>query len=268
MKKYIYLILSNLLFFSISWPQDIQKSEIRSNFLNYKNNNILIGINIISQTNEIKSIDKAKILFKYNKGDSLKTLNYNFDSLLILQNENDILSLYSDIENIKKNAFLEDEKIGDLKDNSLLFFAIFDNREKTFINPELILPLKRKHNYTFLTFLKTEKDQYNYLRSYKSFKQDHYTLNISFKDNNIAEVPLKFSIILNGKEIINFNKEKLYIYKNQLSSSKKYSHKDLYKNFPLLDIGEIEIIKGNNTLEVNILDEFVLNHYTIKFYGF
>lgn len=266
MKKNIILILS-LIFtaslFAFDWPANNITEESYSSFFGQNRGKIISSSLCFSEPGEIKAAESGYILAiisEYN--DDSDFFPSTLGTAVILSHDDNLLSVYGNIDSESLTLNDVNEKIVDSgailgnsgnsgwqDENSHLEFQIIDTKEKSAINPMVLMPRSEKTIPLTLTGIYIENKNHEFfdINTYKTYPSGLYRI---YQKRNPVAVPYKTSVSINGLVLDQLSYDTI-TQENKLiciSGKKKYTYKDIYPTKDLHLIGESMFTPGKITL--------------------
>ncbi len=134
---FIYLSVISFQIFSIEWPQN-QKNIIKNFGFNNKGT---ATVGTVFTGDEATSVaDTGEIIFMFSQQ---KGIPSPLGTWIAIDHRDGIIGIYGYLEHIpvQKDVTLVDKGLS-LKQNGNSYFALYDRKEHSWINPALIIPLQ------------------------------------------------------------------------------------------------------------------------------
>ena len=270
MKKTIIstlLILTSLSAFSFDWPQaEVTKNSFTSYFGQNRGGTLSTSI-IFSEPEEVKAAENGYItaILTENSDDS-EFFPSTLGTAVILAHNDELISVYGNLDEetltIKNEKELDAGAIiassgssGYQENNSNLEFKIIDAKNKSAINPNVLMPRAEEElplSLSGIIIVNKNNDYYD-INTYKTYSSGLYK--IYFKRNPIA-APYKTTVSINGVLVDQLSYDMITQENNKLCiiGKKKYTASDVFPNNDLQLLGEAMFTPGRATLGLTISD--------------
>ena len=270
MKKTIIstlLILTSLSAFSFDWPQaEVTKNSFNSYFGQNRGGTLSTSI-IFSEPEEVKAAENGYItaILTENSDDS-EFFPSTLGTAVILAHNDELISVYGNLDEetltIKNEKELDAGAIiassgssGYQENNSNLEFKIIDAKNKSAINPNVLMPRAEEElplSLSGIMIVNKNNDYYD-INTYKTYSSGLYK--IYFKRNPIA-APYKTTVSINGVLVDQLSYDMITQENNKLCiiGKKKYTASDVFPNNDLQLLGEAMFTPGRATLGLTISD--------------
>jgi murein DD-endopeptidase MepM/ murein hydrolase activator NlpD len=270
MKKTIIstlLILTSLSAFSFDWPQaEVTKNSFNSYFGQNRGGTLSSSI-IFSEPEEVKAAENGYItaILTENSDDS-EFFPSTLGTAVILAHNDELISVYGNLDEetltIKNEKELDAGAIiassgssGYQENNSNLEFKIIDAKNKSAINPNVLMPRAEEElplSLSGIMIVNKNNDYYD-INTYKTYSSGLYK--IYFKRNPIA-APYKTTVSINGVLVDQLSYDMITQENNKLCiiGKKKYTASDVFPNNDLQLLGEAMFTPGRATLGLTISD--------------
>lgn len=270
MKKTIIstlLILTSLSAFSFDWPQaEVTKNSFNSYFGQNRGGTLSTSI-IFSEPEEVKAAENGYItaILTENSDDS-EFFPSTLGTAVILAHNDELISVYGNLDEetltIKNEKELDAGAIiassgssGYQENNSNLEFKIIDAKNKSAINPNVLMPRAEEElplSLSGIIIVNKNNDYYD-INTYKTYSSGLYK--IYFKRNPIA-APYKTTVSINGVLVDQLSYDMITQENNKLCiiGKKKYTASDVFPNNDLQLLGEAMFTPGRATLGLTISD--------------
>ncbi len=270
MKKTIIstlLILTSLSAFSFDWPQaEVTKNSFNSYFGQNRGGTLSSSI-IFSEPEEVKAAENGYItaILTENSDDS-EFFPSTLGTAVILAHNDELISVYGNLDEetltIKNEKELDAGAIiassgssGYQENNSNLEFKIIDAKNKSAINPNVLMPRAEEElplSLSGIMIVNKNNDYYD-INTYKTYSSGLYK--IYFKRNPIA-APYKTTVSINGVLVDQLSYDMITQENNKLCiiGKKKYTDSDIFPNNDLQLLGEVMFTPGRATLGLSISD--------------
>lgn len=270
-KIFILLFVSIFLIFqaaAFDWPQDEVTKDSFTSYFGQNRGNILSTSVIFSEPAEIKAAEDGYILaILTENNDDSEFFPSTLGTAVILAHDDNLLSVYGNIDKdsltlnetektIEAGAILgQSGNSGYQNNNGNLEFQIVDAKNKSAINPKVLMPRSESEiplSLSGIVIQSKNKDFYD-INTYKTFNSGLYK--VYFKRNAIA-APYKTSISINGLIVDQISYDTITQENNKLCiiGKKKYTSNDVFPEENLQLIGEAMFTPGRATLGLVITD--------------
>lgn len=263
------LILTSFAAFCFDWPQiEVTKNAFNSYF-GQNRGGILSTSVIFSEPEEVKAAENGYItaILTENTDDS-----YFFPSTLgtavILSHNDDLISVYGNLDEETLTIKNENEHTidsgatiassgnsGYQENNGNLEFMIIDAKNKSAINPKVLMPRAEEEIPLSLSgiMIVSKNNDYYDINTYKTYTSGLYK--VYFKRNPVAS-PYKTSVSINGVIVDQLSYDMITQENNKLCiiGKKKYTDTDIFPNDNLQLLGEVMFTPGRATLGLSISD--------------
>lgn len=261
----IFLIFQTAAF---DWPQDEVTKDSFTSYFGQNRGNILSTSVIFSEPAEIKAAEDGYILaILTENNDDSEFFPSTLGTAVILAHDDNLLSVYGNIDKdsltlnetektIEAGAILgQSGNSGYQNNNGNLEFQIVDAKNKSAINPKVLMPRSESEiplSLSGIVIQSKNKDFYD-INTYKTFNSGLYK--VYFKRNAIA-APYKTSISINGLIVDQISYDTITQENNKLCiiGKKKYTSNDVFPEENLQLIGEAMFTPGRATLGLVITD--------------
>ncbi len=272
MKKAALFILASLIIFPASafdWPQENVNKDSFNSYFGQNRGDILSTSVIFSEPAEIKSAETGYILAVLTENsDDSDFFPSTLGTAVILAHDDNLLSVYGNIDEDSLTLKNENEKIIDAgaiigqsghsgyqKNQGNLEFQIIDTKNKSAINPKVLMPRSEAEiplTMNGIMIQNKNKDLYD-ANIYKTYNSGLYK--VYFKRNPIA-APYKTALSINGILVDQISYDMITQENNKLCiiGKKKYTSSDIFPNDDLQLIGEAMFTPGRATLGLIITD--------------
>ena len=223
----------------------------------------------LSEPEEVKASETGYILaILTENNDDSDFFPSTLGSAVILSHEDNLLSVYGNLDSETITLYNTNEKMVDAgatigqsgtsgfqEGNSNLEFQIIDTKNKSAINPKVLMPRSEAELPLLLNgiMLGNKNNNYYDINVYKTFNSGLYK--VYFKRNAIAS-PYKSSVSINGVIVDQISYDMITQENNKLCiiGKKKYTSTDLFPNNDLQLIGEAMLTPGRVTLGLSLTD--------------
>ncbi len=263
------LLLISVQAFSFSWPQEEVSEKSFSSYFGQNRGNVISTSVVFSEPEEVKASETGYILaILTENNDDSDFFPSTLGSAVILSHEDNLLSVYGNIDSETITLYNTNEKMVDAgatigqsgtsgfqEGNSNLEFQIIDTKNKSAINPKVLMPRSEAELPLLLNgiMLGNKNNNYYDINVYKTFNSGLYK--VYFKRNAIAS-PYKSSVSINGVIVDQISYDMITQENNKLCiiGKKKYTSTDLFPNNDLQLIGEAMLTPGRVTLGLSLTD--------------
>lgn len=263
------LLLISVHAFSFSWPQEEVSEKSFSSYFGQNRGNVISTSVVFSEPEEVKASETGYILaILTENNDDSDFFPSTLGSAVILSHEDNLLSVYGNLDSETITLYNTNEKIVDAgatigqsgtsgfqEGNSNLEFQIIDTKNKSAINPKVLMPRSEAELPLLLNgiMLGNKNNNYYDINVYKTFNSGLYK--VYFKRNAIAS-PYKSSVSINGVIVDQISYDMITQENNKLCiiGKKKYTSTDLFPNNDLQLIGEAMLTPGRVTLGLSLTD--------------
>lgn len=271
LKRSACIIISFIMIFqarAFDWPQDEVTKDSYTSYFGQNRGDILSTSVIFSEPAEIKAAEKGFILaILTENNDDSDFFPSTLGTAVILAHDDNLLSVYGNIDKdsltlnetektIDAGAILgQNGNSGYQNNNGNLEFQIVDAKNKSAINPKVLMPRSESEiplSLSGIVIQSKNRDFYD-INTYKTFNSGLYK--VYFKRNAIA-APYKTSISINGLIVDQISYDTITQENNKLCiiGKKKYTSNDVFPEENLQLIGEAMFTPGRATLGLVITD--------------
>ena len=272
MKKIIILsvvLLFTISLFSFDWPQaNVSKNSFNSYF-GQNRGGILSTSVIFSEPEEVKAAEDGYITaILTENNDDCDFFPSTLGTAVILAHNDELISVYGNLDaetltlknedehNIDAGATIASSGNSGYQNNKgNLEFKIIDSKNKTAINPIVLMPRSSEEIPLTLTgiIIVNKNNDYYDINTYKTYSSGLYK--VYFKRNPIA-TPYKTSVSINGVIVDQLSYDMIAQENNKLCiiGKKKYTDADIFPNDELQLLGEVMFTPGRATLGLSISD--------------
>ena len=263
------MILTSLAAFCFDWPQkEVTKNAFKSYF--GQNRGGLLSTSVIfSEPEEIKAAENGYIttILTENSDDS-NFFPSTLGTAVIISHSDDLISVYGNLDAETLTIKNENEHTIDAgatiassgnsgyqENNGNLEFMIIDAKNKSAINPKVLMPRAEEEIPLSLSgiIIVSKNNDYYDINTYKTYNSGLYK--VYFKRNPIA-APYKTSVSINGVIVDQLSYDMITQENNKLCiiGKKKYTDADIFPNDDLQLLGEVMFTPGRATLGLTISD--------------
>ena len=263
------LILTGLSAFCFDWPQaEVTKDSFNSYFGQNRGGTLSTSV-IFSEPEEVKAAENGYItvILTENSDDS-EFFPSTLGTAVILAHNDELISVYGNLD--AETLTIKNEKehtldggaiiassgnSGYQENNSNLEFKIIDAKNKSAINPNVLMPRAEEElplSLSGIIIVNKNNDYYD-INTYKTYSSGLYK--IYFKRNPIA-APYKTTVSINGVLVDQLSYDMITQENNKLCiiGKKKYTATDVFPNNDLQLLGEAMFTPGKATLGLTISD--------------
>ena len=263
------LILTGLSAFCFDWPQaEVTKDSFNSYFGQNRGGTLSTSV-IFSEPEEVKAAENGYItvILTENSDDS-EFFPSTLGTAVILAHNDELISVYGNLD--AETLTIKNEKehtldggaiiassgnSGYQENNSNLEFKIIDAKNKSAINPNVLMPRAEEElplSLSGIIIVNKNNDYYD-INTYKTYSSGLYK--IYFKRNPIA-APYKTTVSINGVLVDQLSYDMITQENNKLCiiGKKKYTGSDVFPNNDLQLLGEAMFTPGRATLGLTISD--------------
>ncbi len=272
MKKIILTLISVLLvtnMFAFDWPQAEVTQNSYSSYFGQNRGELISTSLCFSEPAEIKAAEKGYILAiitEYNEDSDF--FPSTLGTAVVLAHDDNLLSVYGNIDSETISLRDENEKIIDAgatigssgntgwqSDNSHLEFQIIDTKNKSAINPMVLMPRSETELPLKLNGIYVENKNHDLfdINVYKTFSSGLYKI---YQRRNVVASPYKTSVYINGVVVDQVSYDTIIQENNKICilGKKKYTSSDIYPNENLQMLGETMFTPGRATLGLSESD--------------
>lgn len=277
MKKNIFgfvlIILVTLFSFAFEWPQGNVLSSTLFSFFGQKRVQTISNSIVFSESEVAKSTDNGDVSVVITEhDDGFNWFESTLGTAVVISHEDSFLTVYGNLDtNSLNQEIFKNTKVSTgtnlsttgssawQEGNSFLEFQIIDSKNKSYVNPLILMP--RLSKYEPLTFsdiiLKNKFGKQYALDSQITIPAGVYKI---YKNRQSVAVPYEISLILNGTESEKITFDTMTQSKNELTiqGRNQYSINEIYPSEQRMLLGEVYLSHGNNTLTI-ILTDFARN---------
>lgn len=272
MKKLTSLILGLLItanLFAFDWPQAEVTKDSYNSYFGQKRGSLLSTSICFSEPAEIKAAENGFILAIITENsDETDFFPSTLGTSIILAHDDNLLSVYGNIDKDTLTLHDNNEKFIDSGatlgysgnsgwqvDTSHLEFQIIDTKNKSAINPKVLMPRSESEIPLTLSGVYIESKNHDLydINNYKTFSSGLYRV---YQKRNAIAVPYKTNIYINGVVVDQLSYD-IIIQENGklcINGKKKYTSSDVYPNDTLQLIGETMFTPGRITLGLSAND--------------
>jgi hypothetical protein len=260
--------------FSYQWP--VEQKTVIATFGQHFAGNFYRGIAIGGKGQKVRPIDAGEIVFYRENGSSNGTFPSGLGSLVVVQHEKKIRSLYGhldlaeDVVKDRKTAVTVEDVLGlaggsGYAEGERLFLMVFDTEINQLVNPFLILPpLVDRTRPTIRNVVVSNKVGIVSLPPEGPIPSGLWNVASEIYDLSgyvryfCPMAPYRISVFVNGQETfqVTFDalKEKDGIMR--IFPSQNLAHENLYTGEGIIQLGTVQLNKGLVNLEIIVRDFF------------
>ena len=272
MKKLLIIaaiLLAGITVFCFDWPQaEVSKNSFNSYF-GQNRGGILSTSVIFSEPEEVKAAEDGYITAILTEPeDDSDFFPSTLGTAVILAHNDDLISVYGNLDAETLTIKNENEHTIDAgaiiastgnsgyqENNSNLEFKIIDAKNKSAINPHVLMPRSEEELPLSLSgiMIVSKNNDYYDINTYKTYSSGLYK--VYFKRNPVAS-PYKTSVSINGVIVDQLSYDMITQENNKLCiiGKKKYTDADIFPNEELQLLGEVMFTPGRATLGLSISD--------------
>lgn len=277
----IFTLLISINLFAFDWPQSDVTKDSYNSYFGQKRGSLISTSICFSEPAEIKAAENGYILaIIIENSDDTDFFPSTLGTSVILAHDDNLLSVYGNIDKETLTLRDNDEKFIDSGatlgysgnsgwqvDTSHLEFQIIDTKNKSAINPKVLMPRSETEQPLNLTgiFIENKNHDLYDINVYKTFPAGLYRV---YQKRNSIAVPYKTGIYINGVVVDQLSYD-IIIQENGklcINGKKKYTSSDVYPNETLQLLGETMFTPGRVTLglsENDILNNIKQVNYNI-----
>ena len=265
----LILISAGLTAFCFDWPQAEVTKDSFNSYFGQNSGGILSNSVIFSAPEEVKAAEDGyitAIITEYN--DDSDFFPSTLGTAVIISHNDDLISVYGNLDAETLTLKNENEHTidggatiassgnsGYQENHSNLEFKIIDSKNKSAINPQVLMPRAEEEIPLSLSgiVIGSKNNDFYDINTYKTFSSGLYK--VYFKRNPIAS-PYKTSISINGVIVDQLSYDMITQENNKLCiiGKKKYTDADIFPNEDLQLLGEAMFTPGRVTLGLSISD--------------
>ena len=272
MKKILLIALilfAGITVFSFDWPQaDVSKKSFTSYF-GQNRGGILSTSVIFSEPEEVRAAEDGYITAIITEAqDDSVFFPSTLGTAVILAHNDELISVYGNLDpetltiknenehTIDAGAIIASSGNSGYQENhGNLEFKIIDSKNKSAINPQVLMPRAEEELPLTLSgiMIVSKNNDYYDINTYKTYSSGLYK--VYFKRNPIA-CPYKTSVSINGVIVDQLSYDMITQENNKLCiiGKKKYTDTDIFPNEDLQLLGEVMFTPGRATLGLSISD--------------
>ncbi|MBR1640427.1 MAG: M23 family metallopeptidase [Treponema sp.] len=265
--KRLFSIIALIIFtgslFAFEWPQADVTEESCSSYFGQNRGNLLSTSLVFGEPAEIKAADDGYILIVMTEQiDDTDFFPSTLGTSVILSHEDNLLSVYGNLDSESITLNDENEKFVDgqatlgasgntgwQNDKGHLEFQVIDAKNKSAINPKILMPRLSKEIPLTLSGIYIENKagtlyDINVSRTYSS---GIYRI---YQRRNLVAAPYKTAVAINGIMVDQISYDTISQENGKLCviGKKKYTSKDIYPTENLQLLGEAVLSSGRATL--------------------
>lgn len=260
-----FIILAAQSAFAVDWPQPVtETTSFTVDFARPYGGTFSTGI-VFNDTGAVNATDTAAVLMKITDSQNLSMFDSPLGNSIIAVNEENLMSIYSNLDEIKisekdENIFEGNEiatsgKSSWQKTACGLEFQIADIQSQSVINPLVLLPkiLKTQAPYLYNISLVNKNGVSYTLAQNRSIPAGTYSL---YFENYDPQPPFKVTVLLNGKEAetITYNMLKKIGRTLSINGKRNYSYDVIYPGRNKQLLATASFTKGKTLLVIQTYD--------------
>ena len=255
--------------FSFSWPQEEVTEKSFNSYFGQNRGSVISTSVVFSEPEEVKASETGYVLAILTENDDDSDFfPSTLGTAVILSHEDNLLSVYGNLDSETVTLYNTNEKMVDAgaiigqsgtsgfqEGNSNLEFQVIDTKNKSAINPKVLMPRSEAELPLLLNGITLGSKNNNFydINVYKTFNSGLYK--VYFKRNAVAS-PYKTSVSINGVIVDQISYDMITQENNKLCiiGKKKYTSADVFPNDDLQLIGEAMFTPGRVTLGLSLTD--------------
>ena len=255
--------------FCFDWPQNEITKDSFDSYFGQNRGGILSTSIIFSEPEEVKAAEEGYIIAVLTENsDDSDFFPSTLGTAVILSHNDDLISVYGNLDaqtltiknenerNVDAGAIIASSgNSGYQQDHGNLEFQIIDAKNKSAINPKVLMPRAEEEMPLSLSgiMIGSKNNDFYDINDYKTFNSGLYK--VYFKRNPIAS-PYKTSVSINGVIVDQLSYDMITQENNKLCiiGKKKYTAADIFPNEDLQLLGEAMFTPGRVTLGLSISD--------------
>lgn len=255
--------------FCFSWPQEEVTEKSFNSYFGQNRGSVISTSVVFSEPEEVKASETGYVLAILTENDDDSDFfPSTLGTAVILSHEDNLLSVYGNLDSETVTLYNTNEKMVDAgaiigqsgtsgfqEGNSNLEFQVIDTKNKSAINPKVLMPRSEAELPLLLNGITLGSKNNNFydINVYKTFNSGLYK--VYFKRNAVAS-PYKTSVSINGVIVDQISYDMITQENNKLCiiGKKKYTSADVFPNDDLQLIGEAMFTPGRVTLGLSLTD--------------
>lgn len=275
MKKIVSILILTLFtfcLFAFDWPQADVTEESCSSYFGQNRGDILSTSLVFGEPAEIKAADDGYILIIMTEQmDETDFFPSTLGTSIILSHEDNLLSVYGNLESESLTLNDENEKFIDgqatlghsgntgwQNEKGNLEFQVIDSKNKSAINPKILMPRLNKELPLSLSgiYIENKSGTLYDINVSKTYASGLYRI---YQKRNLVAAPYRTAVAINGIMVDQISYDTISQENGKLCviGKKKYTSKDIYPNDNLQLLGEAVLSTGRATL--TLYAEDILN---------
>ena len=256
MKKLIFGICASLIIpalcvpalFAFDWPQnEILSDSFFSYFGQLRGGTIGTSL-VFSESREVKAADDGKVLAIISEHDEDELFESTLGNAAILAHKDDLITVYANLDSQDLDSLY---KMSDVKSGTVfggigssgwqqgegcLEFQVLDTKNRTYINPRILMP-------------RIGKELQLTIKDVKTMPSGVYQL---YRERQEIAMPYKTTVYINGAvaEALSYDTLSEKNGKISVTGKKNYDVKVMYPDNESQFLGEVTITKGKNSIMV------------------
>ncbi|MBR0495269.1 MAG: M23 family metallopeptidase [Treponema sp.] len=271
MKKLIFGICASLIIpalcvpalFAFDWPQnEILSDSFFSYFGQLRGGTIGTSL-VFSESREVKAADDGKVLAIISEHDEDELFESTLGNAAILAHKDDLITVYANLDSQDLDSLY---KMSDVKSGTVfggigssgwqqgegcLEFQVLDTKNRTYINPRILMPrIGKELQLTIKDVKAISKKGVSYdLGTVKTMPSGVYQL---YRERQEIAMPYKTTVYINGAvaEALSYDTLSEKNGKISVTGKKNYDVKVMYPDKESQFLGEVTITKGKNSIMV------------------
>lgn len=260
-------LLCILQLLAFDWPQEITSLNQMRSFFAQNQQSFISHSLVFPQGDVIKLSEGGRLLFRFESNPSCNHFPSSLGNAFVFSHENDLRSVYANLGTMvlfeEEDYLAQNTEIalsgnsGWHEKNAGLEFFVIDIKNKSLINPLLVLPM----NHAPLNFLigkifaQDGKGEYIEVSSGKAFKEGSYTF---FREASDPMPLFKSLVSINGNAVDTLSYDALFLWNQELAlKSNKGVHLGFSRLYPRENrqyLCETKLSRGKNTIIVQVFD--------------
>ena len=270
MKKLFFILISILavsLLFAFDWPQnEIMSDSFYSYFAQLRGNTISTSL-VFSESKEVKAADDGRVLAVISEHNEDEIFESTLGNAVILSHKDSLVTVYANLdeENLSSLYKMKDINTGTSfgttglsgwqEGQACLEFQVLDNKNKTYVNPRILMPRVGKElQLTIKAVIAVSKKGVLYdLGTVKTMPSGVYQL---YRDKQEIAMPYKTTVYVNGAVAESLTYDTLSEKNGRISvnGKKNYDISIVYPEATKQFLGEITLPKGKAQIMVVLAD--------------
>ena len=255
--------------FCFDWPQKETESDSFYSYFGQLRGGTIGSSLIFKDNSDIKAADKGKVVALIKEHDNdFGWFESTLGNTVILEHQNQMFTVYANLDEdsvpedieekqeVAKGCYLgQSGNSGWQEGQSCLEFKVFDTKNKTTINPRVLMPRIGKELPLIMggITLEDKKNVTHYLQWERYLPSGNYLI---YRDRQETAVPYKTVVSVNGAavETISYDTLKESDERLCITGNTAYSKELIYPDSKRELLANIMLTHGRNTLTVTIID--------------